>query len=90
VVKPALLRFVFPPRWHYDVLRALDYFQECRAPRDDRLADAIALVRGRRRPDGRWRLPAGYPGRRHFEMEKAGEPSRWNTLRALRVLKWAA
>ena len=90
VIRPEFLRFAFPPRWHYDVLRALDYFQECRAPRDERLAEALALVRAKSRADGRWLLAAGYPGKIHFEMEKAGWPSRWNTLRALRVLKWAS
>lgn len=88
LVNPAMTRFMFPPRWHHDVLRALDYFQECRAPRDERLSDALALVRSKRRSDGCWLLPAGYPGRTHFELEKAGQSSRWNTLRALRVLRW--
>jgi hypothetical protein len=88
VIKPAFLRFAFPPRWHYDVLRALDHFRAVDAPRDPRLAEAIDLVRRARRPDGRWRLPAAYPGRTYFELERVGAPSRWNTLRALRVLRW--
>lgn len=88
VVKPAMTRFTFPPRWHYDVLRGLDYFRECGAPGDPRLDDGIALVEKRRRPDGAWLLPGRYPGRDHFLMEQPGEPSRWNTLRALRVLQW--
>ncbi len=81
-------RFSFPPRWHYDALRGLDYFRESGAPRDKRLEDAIALVEARRRPDGRWLLQNRYPGRTFFEMENCGDPSRWNTLRALRVLAW--
>jgi hypothetical protein len=88
VVKAAMTRFAFPPRWHYDVLRGLDYFQECGAPRDDRLRDAIALVERRRTPDGRWLLQNEYPGKTFFAMESRGKPSRWNTLRALRVLRW--
>jgi hypothetical protein len=88
VANPVFTRFVFPPRWHYDILRALDYFQACRAKRDPRLEDAIGIVRKRRRADGRWSSPAGYPGRTHFELEPASAPSRWNTLRAMRVLKW--
>jgi hypothetical protein len=88
VVKPAMTRFSFPPRWHYDVLRGLDYFRDADAPRDDRLADAIALVESRRRPDGRWPLQNRYPGKTFFELETVGEPSRWNTLRCLRVLRW--
>jgi hypothetical protein len=88
IVHPAMTRFSFPPRWHYDVIRALDHFQEVKAEKDKRLKDAIEIVRKRRKKDGRWVLQNRYPGRTHFEMEKVGEPSRWNTLRALRVLKW--
>jgi len=88
IIKPAFTRFAFPPRWHYDVLRALDHFQTVGAPRDPRLRDAVELVRTSRREDGRWTLPPGYPGKTYFELERVGGPSRWNTLRALRVLKW--
>ena len=88
VVKSEMTRFTFPPRWHYDVLRGLDHFQDVRAPRDERLKDAIGLVEQRRQPDGRWLLPSGYRGVTFFEMENVGEPSRWNTLRALRVRRW--
>lgn len=88
IVKPEMLRFVFPARWHYDVLRGLNYFQDAAVPRDPRFADAIALVEKRRLKDGRWMASRGYPGRTFFDLELAGEPSRWNTLRALRVLKW--
>jgi hypothetical protein len=82
------LRFAFPPRWHYDVLRALDYFQAVNAPRDPRLAEAIDIVRKGRGEDGRWPLQQAFKGKTYFEMERLGGPSRWNTLRALRVLKW--
>ena len=88
IIKPIIIRFAFPPRWHYDILRALDYFQAIGAPRDQRLADAIAIVRDSRRADGRWTLQNRYKGRTYFELERLGAPSRWNTLRALRVLKW--
>jgi hypothetical protein len=87
VIKPVFLRFAFPPRWHYDVLRALDHFQAVGAPRDQRLAEAIELVRAARR-DGRWTLPHRFRGKTWFELERIGTPSRWNTLRASRVLKW--
>jgi hypothetical protein len=87
-INPAWTRFSFPPRWHYDVLRGLDYFRAAGAPRDERLSDAIEVVRKRRKPDGRWMLQNRYPGKTFFELEKLGEPSRWNTLRALRVLRW--
>jgi len=88
IVNPAMTRFSFPPRWHYDILRALDYFREVGAEKDKRLKDAIEIVRKRQKKDGRWVLQNRYPGRTFFEMEKVAEPSRWNTLRALRVLKW--
>jgi hypothetical protein len=88
VIKPIFVRFSFPPRWHYDILRALDHFQAVGAPRDRRLAEAIEVVRGSRRSDGTWPLQNVYKGKTYFEMERLGEPSRWNTLRALRVLNW--
>jgi hypothetical protein len=90
VIKSEFKRFSFPPRWHYDVLRALDYFQSVNAPRDARLAEAVDVVRARRRSDGRWPLENRHRGRTYFELERVGAPSRWNTLRALRVLKWWA
>ena len=88
VANPAITRFSFPARWHFDVLRGLDYFRDCGADRDQRLADAIDLVEKRRKPDGRWLLQNRYPGKTFFELEDVGKPSRWNTLRALRVLRW--
>jgi hypothetical protein len=88
IIKPVFIRFAFPPRWHYDILRALDYFQAVNAPRDPRLSDAICIVQESRRPDGRWALQHSYRGKTYFELERLGAPSRWNTLRALRVLKW--
>ena len=88
VAKSEFTRFSFPPRWHYDVLRGLDYFRDSNAPHDDRLADAIALVERKRQPCGRWLLQNAHPGRTFFAMETPGEPSRWNTLRCLRVLRW--
>jgi hypothetical protein len=88
VIKPIFLRFSFPPRWHYDILRALDYFQAVNAPRDPRLAEAIDIVRSAPDDAGRWPLQNSYKGKSYFELERLGAPSRWNTLRALRVLKW--
>ena len=88
IIKPAFTRFAFPPRWHYDILRALDHFQAVNAPGDPRLAEAIDIVRRSRREDGRWSLQHSYKGRTYFDLERLGAPSRWNTLRALRVLKW--
>jgi hypothetical protein len=88
VIKPEFLRLAFPPRWHYDILRALDYFQSVGAPRDERLTDAIEILRARRSADGRWALEYRYGGQVYFQIERVGAPSRWNTLRALRVLRW--
>jgi hypothetical protein len=88
VIKSEFTRLVFPPRWHYDILRTLDHFQAAGAPRDERLTEAIAIVESRRGDDGRWPLPYAYPGKAYFELERVGRPSRWNTLRALRVLRW--
>jgi hypothetical protein len=88
IIKPIFVRFSFPPRWHYDILRALDYFQAVKARRDPRLADAIEILQNERLKDGRWPLQNSYNGKTYFEMEHVGAPSRWNTLRALRVLKW--
>lgn len=83
------LQFSFPPRWHYDVLRALAYFHTAGGPADPRLTEAIALLRSKQQPDGTWPLENTHPGAVHFELEDGdGRPSRWNTLRALRVLRW--
>jgi hypothetical protein len=71
------------------VLRALDYFRHAGAEPDPRMADAVETVRAKRQPDGRWLLDRVHPGRVHFDLEDGvGQPSRWNTLRALRVLAW--
>jgi hypothetical protein len=86
VIRPEFTRFSFPCYWHFDVLRALDYWRGYAF--DDRLTDALDLVRGKAR-DGRWPLQNKHPGRTWFDMEQPGRPSRWNTLRALRVVKWA-
>jgi hypothetical protein len=88
VIHPAFIRLSYPPRWHYDVLRGLAYFARAGVPRDDRARDAIDLLCARRRDDGRWPVQQKYTGRVFFDMEKTGGPSRWNTLRALRVLRW--
>ena len=88
VVQAAYLEFAFPYYWHYDVLRALDYFRRSANP-DPRMAAAVAVVQSKRQPDGRWLLDRIHPGRVYFDLEGGvGTPSRWNTLRALRVLEW--
>jgi hypothetical protein len=89
VIDPAYLDFAFPYYWHYDVLRALDYFRRAGGDPDPRMAEAVDLVRSKRQLDGRWLLDRVHPGRVWFDIEDGvGRPSRWNTLRALRVLAW--
>jgi hypothetical protein len=89
VVQPGYLQFSFPPQWHYDVLRALEHFRVAGNVPDERLTEAVELVRSKQQPDGRWLLENTHPGEVHFELEDGdGRPSRWNTLRALRVLRW--
>jgi len=87
IINPNFLKLYYPCRWYYDVLRALDYFQSAQVPYDPRMNDALELLTKKRTKDGFWKLAAKHSGQTHFEMEKAGQPSRWNTLRALRVLK---
>lgn len=90
VVDPRFTMFSFPTRWYYDVLRGLDYFRSTGAAMDDRCAEAVDLVLAKRDSSGRWALENTHQGPTHFEMEGPdGFPSRWNTLRALRVLAWA-
>lgn len=89
-------RFSFPTTWHYDVLRGLDYLRSAGVEPDERVAEAVGLVAKRQHQNGRWPLhdphpdpPRWIPSFVQFEMEGgAGKPSRWNTLRALRVFDW--
>jgi hypothetical protein len=78
----------YPHRWHYNFLRGLEYFARINAAYDERLHDAITLLNNRRHIDGTWPVQHKYSGKVFFNMEKVGKPSRWNTLRALRVLRW--
>ena len=87
------LYFLHPNRWRYDVLRALDYFRSAAAQTgaapDPRLGEAVDHVRSRRREDGTWPLDRSLPGRVWFDVDDGvGQPSRWVTLRAMRVLRW--
>jgi hypothetical protein len=81
-------RLPFPPHWHHDVLRGLDYFRASGAGRDHRLESAIDRVNGYRDEHGKWPIHQGYSGKVWFNMEAGRSPSRWNTLRALRVMRW--
>jgi hypothetical protein len=86
---PEFMDFAFPPRYHYDLLRALDYFRATGSAPDARIADAVGILQSKRRADGRWLLDATYDEALALTLdEKVNQPSRWNTLRALRVLQW--
>ena len=89
VADPAFLELSFPPRYRYDILRALDYFRSAGAPPDERMADAVSVIENKRQADGRWILERSYDETHAIPFgEVVGQPSRWITLRALRVLRW--
>lgn len=87
IINPDFLRLHYPGRWHYNILRAMDYFQLAKVKYDRRMDEAVRVITDKRNNEGKWPLAAKYPGQTHFEMEQSGKPSRWNTLTALRVLK---
>jgi len=87
IIDKRMLMLSYPSRWRYDILRALDYFQCAGVDYDPRMQPALDVLLKKRRKDNRWPVQARHPGQTHFEMEKTGGPSRWNTLRCLRVLK---
>ncbi len=81
------LRLSFPGRWRYDILRCLDFMQDSKLAYDPRMQNALDILIRKRDKNGKWPLQANHKGAVHFNMEKIGVPSRWNTLRAMRVLK---
>jgi hypothetical protein len=87
VISERFTHLTYPWHWHYTVLRGLDYLRLTPAISDERLADPIELLRDRRKPNGRWPLQKRIPGTLLVEMEKPGTDSRWNTMRALRILR---
>ncbi len=88
IINANFLKLYYPCRWYYDLLRALDYFQLDGVKYDSRMGEAIDVILKKGGKDGTWKLASKHPGKTHFEMEQAGKPSRWNTMRALRVLKY--
>jgi hypothetical protein len=89
IIQPAWMQFAFPPLWHYDALRALDYLRAASIPPDERWDEAIGIVLDRRQPDGRWLLDVRHKDTPHEELAGAvGAPNRWITLRALRALNY--
>ena len=87
VVDQRMTRFSFPPRWRYDIMRAFDYFQELGMAHDPRFCDAITILK-KKEKNRKWPLQQKHSGLMFFEMERIGQSSRMNTLRALRILKW--
>ncbi len=87
IISKKMLTLSYPSRWRYDILRALDYFQSAKIDYDERMNDAIDILQKKRNKENTWNLQANHPGQTHFDMEKIGKPSRWNTLRILKVLR---
>ena len=87
IIRKDFLRLSYPGRWRYDILKALDYFQFANTQWDSRMSPALDVLLKKRNKNATWNVQAKHPGKVHFDMEIAGKPSRWNTLRALRVLK---
>jgi hypothetical protein len=88
IINPKFLLFSYPHYWHYDMLRALSYLARANAAYDARAQEAIDLLCQKRHSDGTWPVQNRYSGKVFFNMEKIGAPSRWNTLRALRIQRW--
>lgn len=85
IIDPKFLKLSYPCRWHYDILRCLDYFRESGHQYDSRMDEALEIIMSKQKSNGRWPLQNKYAGKVHFTMEQ--RESRWNTLRALRVIK---
>jgi hypothetical protein len=88
IIRKQFLKLSWPSRWYFDILRALDYLQHAGVEYDQRMQDAIDEIQKKKTKAGLWKLQANHPGKFHFYMEEVGKPSRWNTLRALRVTKY--
>jgi hypothetical protein len=89
IVDRRWMRFAFPTVWHYDILRGLEYLRSADVEPDERVTEAVGLVETRRHQNGRWPMNHVHPDRLRFPIEPhTGKASRWNTLRAMRVLKW--
>ena len=87
IINPKFLKFPYPCRWYYDILKAMDYFQMADVAYDTRMDDAINVIFSKKTKENQWKLSPKYSGATHFDMEEVGKPSRWNTLRALRILE---
>ncbi len=86
IIDKKMMMLSFPTRWKYDILRAMAYFASAKVAYDPRMADALDILIGKRRKDGTWPVQAKHAGKVHFDMERTGTSSRWNTLRMLRIM----
>lgn len=86
VIHEGMTMLSFPSRWKFDLLRGLEYFVDADHPYDERMSDAIEVLKEKQRKDGTWPVQSKHSGQVHFDMEKTGGASRFNTLRALKVL----
>ncbi len=82
-----MTRLHHPTRWRFDVLRCLDALAAAGLDHDARMDNGLEVLRDRQRPDGRWAANRGHPGETHIAYPRAGQPNRWVTLVALRVLR---
>ncbi len=87
IIDKNFLKLSYPCRWRYDILRAMDYFQYAEIAWDHRMTAAMTFLNKKQNKDGTWNMQAAHAGQVHFVMEQAGKPSRWNTLRMLRIRK---
>lgn len=87
IIDKNFLKLTYPCRWRYDILRAMDYFQYSGVKWDNRMTEAMTYLNKKQNKDGTWNMQAAHSGQVHVIMEKAGKPSRWNTLRMLRIIK---
>jgi hypothetical protein len=87
IINKDFLKLTYPCRWKYDILRAMDFFQYAEIEWDNRMKAAMDVLKSKRNNEGTWNMSAAHPWQVHITMEKAGKPGRWNTLRALRVMK---
>ena len=87
IIQKDFLKLTYPDRWKYNILRAMDYFQYEGVDLDERMKPALQIILKKKNKQNTWNVQTKHPGKVHIEMEKAGNPSRWNTLRALRILK---
>ncbi len=87
IINKDFLKLTYPCRWKYDIIRAMYYFQYARIEWDKRMNPAIEILKSKQNKDGTWNMQSAHAGQVHVNMEKAGKPSRWNTLRVLRVMR---